>query len=64
MNTVYKWMGIVLAAGVVLIVIEVRVAKNKKEGFTATDKKRVVGIFWLTIFFSLLVGGVMWLSPD
>ena len=64
MNPIYKWMGIVLAAGLVLMVIEVRVAKNKKEGFTATDKKRVVGIFWLTIFFSLLVGGVMWLSPD
>ena len=64
MNPIYKWMGIVLAAGVVLMVIEVRVAKKKKEGFTATDKKRVVGIFWLTIFFSLLVGGVMWLSPD
>ncbi len=64
MNPIYKWMGIVLAAGVVLMVIEVRVAKNKKEGFTATDKKRVVGIFWLTIFFSLLVGGVIWLSPD
>ena len=64
MNPIYKWMGIVLAAGVVLIVIEVRVAKNKKEGFTATDKKRVVGIFWLTVFFSLLVGGVIWLSPD
>jgi hypothetical protein len=63
-NPIYKWMGIVLAAGVVLIVIEVRVAKNKKEGFTATDKKRVVGIFWLAIFFSLLVGAVMWLSPD
>jgi len=46
------------------MVIEVRVAKKKKEGFTATDKKRVVGIFWLTIFFSLLVGAVMWLSPD
>ena len=64
MNPIYKWMGIVLAAGVVLIVIEIQVAKNKKEGFTATDKKRVVGIFWLTIFFSLLVGAVMWLSPD
>jgi hypothetical protein len=57
-------MGIVFAAGVALIVIEVRVAKKKKEGFTATDKKRVVGIFWLTIFFSLLVGTVIWLSPD
>ena len=24
----------------------------------------LVGIFWLAIFFSLLVGAVMWLSPD
>ena len=64
MNPIYKWMGIVFAAGVALIVIEIQVAKKKKEGFTATDRKRVVGIFWLTIFFSLLVGSVMWLSPD
>ena len=64
MNPIYKWMGIVFAVGMALIVIEVRFAKKKKEGFTPTDKKRVVGIFWLTIFFSLLVGAVMWLSPD
>jgi hypothetical protein len=57
-------MGIVFAAGMALIVIEVQFAKKKKEGFTPTDKKRVVGIFWLTIFFSLLVGAVMWMSPD
>jgi hypothetical protein len=57
-------MGIVFAAGVALIVIEVHFAKKKKEGFTPTDRKRVVGIFWLTIFFSLLVATIMWLSPD
>ena len=64
MNTIYKWMGIVLAGGIALIVIEYRFAKKKKEGFTPTDRKRVVGIFWLTIFFSLLVGGLIWMSPD
>ena len=64
MNPIYKWMGIVFAAGVALIVIEIRVAKKKKEGFTATDKKRVVGIFWLAIFFSLLVGALMLMSGD
>jgi multisubunit Na+/H+ antiporter MnhB subunit len=55
-------MGIVIAAGIALMVIEYRFAKKKKEGFTATDRQRVVGIFWLTIFFTLLVGGLMWLS--
>jgi len=63
-NTVYKWMGIVLAAGIALIVIEVQFAKKKKEGFTPTDRKRVVGIFWLTIFFSLLIGGLILIAPD
>jgi hypothetical protein len=57
-------MGIVLAAGIALMVIEVQFAKKKKEGFTPTDRKRVVGIFWLTIFFSLLIGGLIWMSPD
>jgi multisubunit Na+/H+ antiporter MnhB subunit len=63
-NAIYKWMGIVIAAGIALMVIEYRWAKKKKEGYTATDRQRVVGIFWLTIFFSLLVGALMWLSPD
>jgi multisubunit Na+/H+ antiporter MnhB subunit len=64
LNTIYKWMGIVIAAGVVLMVVEYRFAKKKKEGFTATDKRRIFGIFWLTIFFSLLVGALIWLTPD
>ncbi|HEY6239703.1 MAG TPA: hypothetical protein VIW78_02575 [Burkholderiales bacterium] len=64
MNTIYKWMGIVIAAGIALIVIEYRFAKKKKEGVTATDKKRIAGIFWLTIFFSLLVGALIWLTPN
>ncbi len=64
MNPIYKWMGIVLAAGIALMVIEYRFAKKKKEGVTPTDKKRVAGIFWVTIFLSLLVGALMWLSPN
>ena len=62
MKDVYKWMGIILAIGAALIVIEYRFAKRKKEGFTSTDRQRIVGIFWLTIFFSLLVGGLVWFS--
>jgi len=63
-NTVYKWMGIVFASGIALIVIEVQFAKKKKEGFTPTDRKRVVGIFWLTVFLSLLIGGLILIAPD
>jgi hypothetical protein len=57
-------MGIIFAAGIVLMVIEIQFAKKKKEGFTPTDRKRVVGIFWLTVFFGLLVAAIIWLSPD
>ena len=64
MNPIYKWMGIVLAVGVALMVIEYRFAKKKKEGVTSTDKQRVAGIFWIAIFLSLLVGTLMWISGD
>jgi hypothetical protein len=57
-------MGIIIALGIILIMIEIHVAKKKKEGFTPIDKQRVIGIFWLTVFFCLLVGGLMWMSPD
>lgn len=62
MKDVYKWMGIVFAIGVALMVIEYRFAKKKKEGYTRIDRQRILGIFWLTIFFSLLVGGIVWFS--
>lgn len=62
MSAILKWVGIVFAVGIALMVIEYRFAKKKKEGFTPTDRMRITGIFWLTIFFCALVGGVMWLS--
>jgi hypothetical protein len=55
-------MGIVFAVGVALMALEYRFAKKKKEGFTPIDRQRIVGIFWLTIFFSALVGGIVWFS--
>jgi len=61
-NPIYKWMGIVLAVGVALMVIEYRFAKKKKEGVTPTDRQRIVGIFWIAIFMSLLVGALMLMS--
>jgi hypothetical protein len=62
MNTAYQWMGIVFAGGIALMVIEYRFATKKKEGFTPTDRSRIVGLFWVTIAMSLLVGGLIWMS--
>jgi len=61
-NEIYKWMGIVILLGLGLMYVEYRFAKKKKEGFTAIDRRRIVGMFWLTLFFAGLVGAVMWLS--
>jgi arginine exporter protein ArgO len=61
-NPIYKWMGIVFAVGLALMVIEYRFAKKKKEGVTPTDKRRIMGIFWIAISMSLLVGGLMLMS--
>ena len=62
MNDIVKAMGIVFLIGIALMYIEYRFAKKKKEGYTPIDRQRIVGIFWLTCFFSLLVGGVVWFS--
>ena len=64
MNPIYKWMGIVLAVGIALMVIEYRFAKKKKEGVTPTDKQRITGIFWIAIALSILVGTLMLMSGD
>ena len=62
MNTAYQWMGIVFAGGIVLMVLEYQFAKKKKEGVTPTDKRQILGLFWVTISMSLLVGGLIWMS--
>jgi len=61
-NDAIKWMGIVSVIGILLMIVEYRFAKKKKEGYTAVDRKRIVGIFWLTIFFALLIGGAIWIT--
>jgi hypothetical protein len=61
-DTVYKWMGIIFGLGMLLIVTEIHFARKKKEGFTPIDRKRVVGIFWVSLFLAGLVGALIWAS--
>ena len=58
-----KWGGITFGIGIALIIIEIYLARKKKEGFTPIDKERVVGIFWLTLFATGLVMGLIWMNP-
>jgi hypothetical protein len=61
---VYKWMGITFGIGMLLLVVEYMFAKKKKEGFTPTDRQRCLGIFWLSLLASALVGFLIWAAPD
>jgi hypothetical protein len=57
-------MAVTFGAGMVLLVIEVVMARKKRGGFTPTDRQRCFGIFWLSIFAALLVGFLFWMTPD
>jgi hypothetical protein len=35
--------------GIILIIIEYMMASKKKGGVSATDKKSIIGLFWLAI---------------
>jgi hypothetical protein len=61
---VYKWMAITFGIGIVLIAIEIHFARKKKEGFTPADRQRILGILWLSVAMSGLVGFVIWAAGD
>jgi hypothetical protein len=59
-----KWGGLVFGIGIVLVILDIIMAKRKKEGITASDKQRIAGLFWLSCVAALLVMGLIWLFPD
>ena len=58
----FKWGGITLAIGIALVILEIYMASKKKEGVTATDKKRIMGLFWLALLVTGLVSWLVWAS--
>ena len=57
-----KWAGITFGIGMVLVVIEIWFASRKKGGITATDRQRIVGIFWIACVMAGLVAGLIWMA--
>lgn len=45
-----KWGLVTFGLGMVLIFIEIMMASKKKGGITATDKKSIIGLFWIICF--------------
>ena len=50
-----KWGLITFGAGMLLIIIEIMMARKKKGGMTATDKKSILGLFWVVLVATGLV---------
>jgi hypothetical protein len=44
-----KWAYLTFGIGMLIIVVEYSMASKKKGGVTATDKKSMIGLFWLSI---------------
>jgi uncharacterized membrane protein len=57
-----KWSAIVFGCGMLLILLEWNIARKKKDGVTWTDKKRFVGIFWVTCGLAALTAGLIAMS--
>ncbi len=57
-----KWAGIVFGAGMLLILIEYSMASKKKGGVSWSDKRRMVGIFWVTCGLAALAASLVWMG--
>ncbi len=44
-----KWAYLTFGIGILIVVIEYVMASNKKGGISATDKKSMIGLFWLSL---------------
>jgi len=61
-RTVVKWGAITFGIGMALVILEIVMASRKKEGVTVTDRKRIVGMFWVIVVLTGLVMVLVWLA--
>jgi len=54
-----KWGAITFGIGLAIMIIDIIMARKKKEGFQPSDRQRILGILWLSIFASGLVMGLI-----
>ena len=55
-----KWGAITFGIGILLAIVEVIVARRKKEGFLPSDRQRVTGIIGIFTFLTALVMFLVW----
>jgi len=56
-----KWGVITFLIGMALIAVDISMARKKKGGISPTDRQRFVGMFWITLFATALVVGLIWM---
>ncbi len=56
-----KWGVITFLIGMALIAVDISMARKKKGGISPTDRQRFVGMFWITLFSTALVVGLIWM---
>ena len=57
-----KWPGVVLGLGLLLIIIEWRMASKKKGGATFTDRQRMKGMAGVSVALAVLVYFLIWFA--
>ena len=57
-----EWAAITFGIGMLIILFEWNMARKKKEGITWTDRRRMLGLFWLSVAMSALVAGLIWMA--
>lgn len=57
-----KWAAVTFGIGMLIIFAEWNMARKKKEGVTWTDKRRMLGIFWISAALAALVAGLIYMS--
>ena len=59
-NTIMiKWGAITFGIGIAIMILDIMMARKKKEGFQPSDRQRILGILWISIFASGLVMGLI-----
>jgi hypothetical protein len=58
----WKWAGITFGVGMLIILFEWNIARKKKEGITGTDRRRMLGIFWIAVAMAALVAALIWMA--
>jgi hypothetical protein len=57
-----KWAAVTFGVGMLIILAEWNMARKRKGGITPTDRRRMFGIFWVSIALAAFVAGMIYVS--